>query len=347
MATSGYVDSDAYDGRFVRFEWRLDGDTINYSFSAVGGRSTYYTHHNERFWINDTLVYEGPTSIDRAEGEIYSGSIAATDYLLMEMYGGIYTYSGTIDTIADWNVDIYAHLTSLTVQSKTVNSATFAFTTDKAADLYVKNLTDSTNWLNNGSPFVTNQTSGTFTVYYADRANTTRLTPNKYYQFEILCRAHGTVLDTSATRELTTYQIAQVSTANNFNHGDNDTITITNPSGATMGLTMKIGNTQILTKTPSTGSNTISFTQEQLDNMYKLYGTNSSLTVTYIVSITTNSQTYTHTKTCTITLKGNQKTIRTKVSGAWKRGNIWTKVSGTWRRAVIWTKVNGTWQRGI
>lgn len=347
MATSGSVDSSGYQGRVINFSWQLSGNKINYSFSAVGGSSSYYYHHNEQFYVNEQLVYEGPTSVAREEGEIYSGSIDVTSYLIVEMHGGISTYSDNIETMADWGVDAYANFTSLKVQSKTVNSATFSFTTDRAADLYVKNLTDGTNWLNNGSPFVTNKTSGTFTVYYADRANTTRLTPNKYYQFEVLCRAHDTTLDTSATRELTTYQIAQVSAANNFNHGDSDSITITNPSSATMSLTMKIGSTTILTKTPSTGSNTISFTQDQLDAIYKLYGTASSLTVTYTVSITVNSKSYTHSKTCTITLKGNQKTMRTNVSGSWKRGIIWTNVSGTWRRAVIWTNVNGTWRRGI
>jgi len=107
---------------------------------------------------------------------------------------------------------------------------------------------------------------------------------------------------------------------------------------------MKIGSTQILSKTVSTGTNAISFTDSQLDAIYKLYGSSSSLTATFVL---TTAGSYTNSKTCTITLKGNQKTIRTNVSSSWKRGKLWTNVSGTWKRAVLWTNVNGTWKRGI
>lgn len=62
---------------------------------------------------------------------------------------------------------------------------------------------------------------------------------------------------------------------------------------------MKIGDAQILSKNVSAGSNTISFSDTELDNIYKKYGTGSSLTVTFIVS----GSGYTNSKTCTITLK--------------------------------------------
>ena len=107
---------------------------------------------------------------------------------------------------------------------------------------------------------------------------------------------------------------------------------------------MKIGNTQILSKTINVGVNTISFTDTQLDAIYKLYSTNNALAVTFIL---TTAGSYTNTKTCTITLKGNQKTVRNNVSGSWKRGKVWKNISGSWKKGVVWIKISGEWRRGI
>lgn len=106
---------------------------------------------------------------------------------------------------------------------------------------------------------------------------------------------------------------------------------------------MRIGNTQILSKSVSSGNNTIGFTEAQLDTIYKLYGNGSSLTATFVVS----GGGYTNSRNCTIYLKGNQWTVRTKVSNSWRRGRVWVKVNGTWRLGVIWRNVNGKWKRGI
>lgn len=66
---------------------------------------------------------------------------------------------------------------------------------------------------------------------------------------------------------------------------------------------MKIGGTQILSRTVKTGSNTISFTDAELDSIYKKYGTGSSLTATFTVS----GSGYSDSKTCTITLRRKPK----------------------------------------
>ena len=56
-----------------------------------------------------------------------------------------------------------------------------------------------------------------------------------------------------------------------------------------MNLKMKIGNNQIISITPSKGTNTITFTQNQLDAIYRLYENNSSLTATFTVMTDNNS----------------------------------------------------------
>lgn len=100
---------------------------------------------------------------------------------------------------------------------------------------------------------------------------------------------------------------------------------------------------QILSRTVSTGVNAIEFTDTELDNLYKRYGSSSNLTATFTVA----GNGYTNSKTCAITLKGNQKTIKTKLNSEWKRGKIYLKDNGEWKRAVIWKKVDGAWRRGI
>lgn len=100
---------------------------------------------------------------------------------------------------------------------------------------------------------------------------------------------------------------------------------------------------QILSRTVSTGVNAIEFTDTELDNLYKKYGSSSNLTATF--TVTGNG--YTNSKTCVVTLTGNQKTIKVNDDSTWKRGKIWTNVEGMWKRAIIWTNVNGIWKKSI
>ena len=100
---------------------------------------------------------------------------------------------------------------------------------------------------------------------------------------------------------------------------------------------MKIGNTQIQSKSVSVGNNTISFNDTELDNIYKLYGSGNTLTATFIL---TTAGSYTNSKTCTITLKGNQKTAYVGASGK-KRAKVYVGVNGIVKRAVVWIGNNG------
>ena len=104
---------------------------------------------------------------------------------------------------------------------------------------------------------------------------------------------------------------------------------------------MKIGSNSILTKTVVTGTNSISFSDNELDKIYKLYGNSNSLTVTFIVS----GGGYTNSKTCTVTLAGNQKTSFLKVNNSIKRAKIFVCVNGQIKRAVAWICQNGKIKR--
>ena len=217
---------------------------------------------------------------------------------------------------------------SESLNSTGLNTIKMNWSSDSNCDLVQYSL-NGANWVNtSGNPYTI---SG--------------LNPNTTYRVKTRVRRRDSQLysqtgDISAT----TKDIARITGANNFKHGNSTNVSITNPSGASLSLTMKIGNTTILSKSVLTGNNGVGFNDSQLDTIYKLYGGNSVLTVTFIL---TTAGAYTNSRTCTIALKGNQKTIKEKIGDSWRRGKAWIKVGNTWRRGVVWIKVNGTWRRGI
>lgn len=223
---------------------------------------------------------------------------------------------------------------SQSLNSKTINSIKMNWSSDSTIDYIWYSKDNGSSWT---GVDVSDGTSGTYTI--------SGLNTNTTYNIKTRVRRKDSQLTTdSSTLSVTTYDIARISSASNFDHGNNEIIKITNPASiSSLSLVMKIGDTQILSRTVKAGDNTITFSDTELDSIYKKYGSSSSLTATFIVS----GSGYTNSKTCTISLKGNQKAIRTNVSGSWKRGKVWTNVSGTWKRAVVWTNVNGTWKRSL
>lgn len=179
------------------------------------------------------------------------------------------------------------------------------------------------------------------------RYTITDLAPNTTYSIRTAIRRADSQLWTeSETIYGTTKDIARITSAPNINLGDNPTINISNPSGAYIDYYVEILNpTQtVLVRTATTGNNTIIFSDSELDMIYKKMGKSNSTEIRF--GVTTDGRYWQWVdKTCTLT--GNQKTVKTKVNNAWKRGKVYVKVSGNWKRGVVWTKVNGTWERSI
>lgn len=282
------------------------------------------------------------------------------DLLLAEWTGDVYHNSDgkkTVKVKCSWNTDTtrmgsgsctaelkltdiprYAGFNGHRINATNLTSAEIAYNSNKSLIAAQYSL--------NGGPWQSlNIKSGTWnepnnTVVYA----IDNLQPNTSYNIQTRIAHVWELWTYSDTLTFTTKDIAKISSLNNFEHGSSPTVGITNPGSiSSLSLLMKVGDTQILSRTVSAGNNTISFSDTELDNLYKKYGSSNSLTATFVLS----GSGYTNSKTCTITLKGNQKTIRTNVSGAWKRGKLWTNVNGTWKRGVLWTNVSGTWKRGI
>lgn len=225
-------------------------------------------------------------------------------------------------------IKLYANITSYSITEVGLNSLKVNWLTDVTCDAVQYSLNDAS-WID---------TSGISFII-------SNLSPNTNYSVKIrVKRIDSQLWTTSEHLYATTNKIGKIVSANNFKHGDSAIINITNPSGSELSLEMKINNNLIFSKKVSAGKNTISFNDTQLDNIYKLYGSSNSLTATFIL---TTANSYTNSKTCTITFFGNQKTIHKKVNGAWRRGKVYIKVNGTWRRGAVWKKVNGTWRRCI
>lgn len=290
----------------IRMNWSSDS-TIDYIWYSINNGSSWVavgsvnasSGNYNITGLSSNTTYNIKTRVRRKDSQLTTDSSTLS----------IATYPTTV--------------ASISVSSKTVNSVT---------------VTSSCNVAVSSTQYRIKTSSGSYGAYQTS-PTFTGLSPNTSYVVEVkkVGQASGEV--GTATVLVTTYQIATISSASNFNHGDNSTLSVSNPSGASMTLQMKIGNTQIFSSSVSAGTVTHIYTDTELDNIYRLYSTGNSLTVTYIVSITVNSQTYTNSRTATVTLTGNQKTAYTG-SGK-KRVKVYVGVNGSVKRAVVWIGNNG------
>lgn len=259
----------------------------NYSFTTGA-----YTIEKNTNYLLGTIITD-PIEHNADGSKTVSVSASSPDLPQASGYG---PYSGSASgTVTLTTIARYANLTSLSVASKTINSITLNYTTDRNAWLFAK-LNDG-EWLNSGEPFVSDTTSGSFTIYYKDRASITRLDPNTKYKITILCRAldRNSGLDTQKDIEVTTYDIAKLISVPDVNIGSAHTITWTNPSGATTSLKLaKTDNTQIANIGTVTGTSK-DYTATA-STIYALTPNSNEYIARYIITTTANSQSYTNAK---------------------------------------------------
>lgn len=279
-----------------------------------------------------TVVYEGTKEVSHDNNG--NGSCSWGYSLPTTPSGGTKEDEGSISLS---HIDRYLSITEFKVQSKKINSLVVKWaTSDPRSATYFS--------INNGEwqgsatyqeSVSTDKKSGTFLIK--------NLSPNTKYSLKIKCVREGSGLATTSNSiQVTTYDIAKIVTLSNFEHGSNAIVVITNPASiSNLNLEMKIGNTQILSRTISEGENTISFSDAELDNIYKKYENENTLVATFIVS----GEEYSNSKECTIVLKGNQKTIKTNINNVYKRGKVLTNVANVWKRGIVWTNENGSWRR--
>lgn len=212
-------------------------------------------------------------------------------------------------------------------RGKTINTISINWTTADARDWTQYSLNGG-DWKDAHDTVDSTNRNGYYTIK--------GLSPNTSYIVKTRCRrADSGLWSETGTLTITTYDIAKISNISDFEHGNDAIVSITNPGNISgLSLVMKIGDAQILIRTVSKGNNTIVFTDTELDNLYKKYGSGNSLTASFVLS----GSGYSDQKTCIITLTGNQKTIYISA----KRGKVFVGL----KRGIIWQNVNGIWKRG-
>ncbi len=358
---SGIINGDADGALVAKIEWSsvAQGSTANTSIVTA----TIYARRNDGYstrgqsWSG--YIFCGGT---RTEISFSSSVTVGSDWVRMasatatvahrddglgwaQIYGQVTGPTGTAleDKTSyggEWvsldTIPRYLSITSFDIRNITINTIQAYWATSDARSLTEYSLNGST-WTNiatYGDVVATDEKSGTF--------NIKGLTPNTTYTLKIRCkRKDSGLLTESETKTFTTYNIATISQANNFNHGDNEVIEVANPASLALSLEMKIGSATILTRNLVTGNNVIYFSDNELDIIYKLYGNSNELTVTFILY----GGGYSNSKNCKIILNGNQKTSFVGINSSVKRAKVYINVNGQIKRAVVWICENGKIKR--
>lgn len=347
----------------LRLYWEYTQDIANncdYFYSALYAQKAENTgshnsnYHNSVYWLTgftDNKLINGTGDYTwGANVELFIGETRFTHYhnddgttANVAVSGSWYTnltsssvvgermeVAGTVTGIP--TIPRYA-IISHSLNSKTINSVKVNWSSDSTCDR-VEYKIGSGSWV---TVSTSSAKSGSYTI--------SNLNPNTTYSiYTRVRRADSQLYTTSSGLSVTTYDVAKISSASDFELGDSTTIVVSNPGNGTVNFEMKIAETSILTRTLATGTNIITFTDKELDNIYKNFGINN--TVSIICVLTTNN-TWSNSKIVTCTLTGEQKTGHTNVDGIWKRTKRWINVNGTWKRTVRWVKVDSTWKRCI
>ena len=354
MATSGSFNTGSVGNFYFTFEWSRTGydsskneHYIHYNVYAHNTPGNYRTVYEKNLWVNGGQQYYDTTGKQCYDGTLITSgdiTIASSNSAGDANFGasfsaGVGVTPGTnCSGEGSWNLDRiprYANFTEHYVESTGLNSINVYWNADASCDWLQYSLNNG-NWADAGG-------HPTYTI--------TGLAPNTTYNIRTrIRRADSGLWTESGTISGKTKDIAKITKAPNINHGNSLKVEYTNPSGSSLEIGIwKTDGTTMLTggyRSCSGSSYTFNFTDEELDRIYKLYGNNNQITVRAYLRTAGNAN-YLNYKDFTITLKGNQKTLKIKENNSYKRGKLWVKVSNEWKRAVIWTKVNGTWRRGI
>lgn len=294
---------------------------VDYNVYAQSSGSGWFTGtHRRYFSINGSTIIDVTQSITTSSPNGYVPIASGTIEVLHENdgtkvipfsaqiqatnYGIAATISGSFRLN---DIPRYANLTSLSVKNRTINTVTLQYTTDRPADLYCS-IDGGGTWLNNGGPFVSNTTSGEFTVSYKDRGSTQRLDPNTSYTFRVLCRAVDSRLDTTRDVVGTTIDIARVTSAPNINIGESHTIEWNNPMGTEISLKLCKPDNSTLEDYGKVEGTSKTITPKA-DDIYKLTPNSNTITLKYAIVTVYNGETYTSYKDCIFTVTDSNPTF--------------------------------------
>ena len=224
---------------------------------------------------------------------------------------------------------------SISIKSQKVESVDISWKSDIAVSevrLYDKN----NNQLKSNS--VSNKKTGTITA--------SDLVAGTSYTFKVKVKSTSGTWSSAKSINVTTISVASITSSADLIFGTSLSITKTNNSGLKDDLYFYVNDTLITKKTDVGNNYTLSFTQTELDSMYKLFGKSNTAT-TKLTIVTKGSQNYTTSKVGTLTLTGIAKTAHVGVNKVPKRGMVWVGVNKVPKRGVIWVGASGNPKRTI
>lgn len=183
---------------------------------------------------------------------------------------------------------------NISLNSKTVNSIKLNYSTDATIDGI---------WVS--------KNGGSWESGYAlsSPISISGLSPNTKYSLKIrVKRSDNQLYSESNTIEVTTYDIAKLTTVPNVNIGSSHTITWTNPSGATTSLKLcKMNGTQVIDYGTVTGTSKLVIPTASI--IYALTPNSNTITLRYIITTTANSKSYTSYKDCVFAVTNSNPTF--------------------------------------
>ena len=238
MASSGSFNTSGYDGRYLRFEWGVQSQSIANNTTTIwwklvgagGSTSSWYNAGNFHVNIDGDIVYESSARIN-----LYNGTVVAsgTKTLSHNNVGdrsfwayaeaGIFYYAVNCSgegTFSLPRIPRYA-TSNQSLVSKTETSIVMKWSSDSTVDYIWYSSNNGSSWTGIN---VTDGKAGSYTI--------SGLTANTTYQIKTRVRRKDSQLTTdSSALSVATYAYPYASSMPNFTIGEKLTLGIYNPLG--------------------------------------------------------------------------------------------------------------------
>lgn len=179
----------------------------------------------------------------------------------------------------------------------------------------------------------------------------TKLSPNSSYSIKLSGVDEDGLTTNTASTAITTKDYSRITSLNpTLIFGDlTQEITLKTPdTTSTLNFEFYVGDKLIISQTTvnSVDKAILTFNDDILDTIYKLFGNSSTLDTTYKI-ITKGTNDYSHTTPGTLKLTGNAKTVKVGLNNSVHRAKVFVCINGQIKQAVAWTKSNNQIRRTI